>query len=85
MAKKTKSRSKAISEAPIKYKPSLLIDSKRLRGNTFRVGKKAKVIVSGTITEESIRDYEAPRRKSFKMEIDKVSKVPSRDSRRRRR
>lgn len=72
MAKKSR---KTVSEAPIRMKPTLTIDSKKLRGNSFRVGKRAKVLVSGKITQESIDDYEVPGRKSFRMEVDKVTSV----------
>lgn len=71
MAKKNKT----IDEAPIRMKPTLTIDSKKLKGDSFRVGKKAKVLVSGKIIQESIDDYEVPNRKSFRMEVDKVTSV----------
>ena len=54
-------------------KPTLTIDSRRLSGDSFKVGKKASVMVTGKIVEESLRNYEAEGRKSFRMEIDKVS------------
>ena len=70
-AKKKTSRTR--SESPMVSKPTLLIDSARLSGNSFRVGKRARVMVSGTVVEESIRDYETKGRKSYRMEIDRVS------------
>lgn len=70
-AKKKTSRARA--ESPAMSKPTLLIDTKKLSGNSFRVGKKAKVMVSGTVVEESIRDWETKGRKSYRMEIDRVS------------
>jgi len=54
-------------------KPTLLIDTSKLSGDSFKVGKKARVMVSGIVVEESIRDYETKGRKSFRMEIDRVS------------
>jgi len=70
-AKKKTSRNR--SATPTMSKPTLLIDSAKLKGNSFKVGKKAKVMVSGTVVEESLRDYETKGRKSFRMEIDRVS------------
>lgn len=70
MAKKTKSSAPIRDSIP---KPTLLIDSKNLRGNSFRVGKKATVKVTGKIVEESLTNYEAKGRKSYRMEIDKVN------------
>ena len=75
MAKKKKAstKSKKTSVTPERpYKPTLFIDSKNLRGNSLEVGKKVKVEVSGMITEESLRDYEARGRKSYRLEIGKV-------------
>jgi len=69
--KKKPSRNRAAT--PTMGKPTLLIDTKKLNGNSFRVGKKAKVMVSGTVVEESIRDWETKGRKSYRMEIDRVS------------
>ncbi|MCK4384719.1 MAG: hypothetical protein KAW52_00505 [candidate division Zixibacteria bacterium] len=69
--KKKSSRTRA--ESPMVSKPTLTIDSKRLSGNSFRVGKKARVVVTGKIVEESLRNYEAEGRKSYRMEIDRVS------------
>jgi len=69
--KKKSSRTRA--ESPSMSKPTLLIDTKKLSGNSFKVGKKAKVMVSGMVVEESLRDYETKGRKSFRMEIDRVS------------
>ena len=69
--KKKSSRTRA--DRPMMSKPTLLIDTSKLSGNSFRVGKKAKVMVSGVVVEESIRDYETKGRKSFRMEIDRVS------------
>lgn len=77
---KKKTKSRTVSEAPQIPKPTLLIDSKRLRGNSFRVGKKATVIVKGKIVEESLRDWEAKNRKSFKLEINKIT-VPKKKKR----
>lgn len=65
-----------VSEAPMRPKPTLTIDSKRLKGDSFRVGRKAKVLVSGKIVQESLDDYEVPKRKSFRMEVDKVTSMP---------
>ena len=70
-----KKSSRTRSESPAMSKPTLLIDTKKLSGNSFRVGKKAKVMVSGTVVEESIRDYETKGRKSYRMEIDRVSAI----------
>ena len=70
-AKKKTSRSRA--ESPSTMKPTLTIDSRRLSGNSFKVGKTAKVMVSGKIVEESLRNYEAEGRKSYRMEINRVS------------
>jgi len=61
------------SNVPESYKPTLLIDTKKLTGNSFKVGKKAEVLVSGTIVEESLRDWEAKGRKSYKLEISKIT------------
>jgi len=75
-AKKTaKKKASRVTKArsPEKIKPTLTIDSKRLTGDSFRVGKKARVVVTGKIVEESLRNYEAEGRKSYRMEIDKVS------------
>jgi len=69
--KKKTSRTRA--ESPVVSKPTLTIDSRRLSGNSFRVGKSAKVVVTGKIVEESLRNYEAEGRKSYRMEIDRVS------------
>ena len=69
--KKKASRSRAVS--PKEMKPTLTIDSRRLSGNSFKVGKTARVMVSGKIVEESLRNYEAEGRKSYRMEIDRVS------------
>lgn len=71
--KSTKKKSSVSKNPEFISKPTLLIDSARLSGNSFRVGKKARVMVSGTVVEESIRDYETKGRKSYRMEIDKVS------------
>ena len=78
MAKKKATRKATRrSVSPRAFKPTLLIDTSKLRGNSLKVGKKAKVSVSGTIVEESLRDYESKGRKSFRLEIDKVT-VPRR-------
>lgn len=77
-------RKGTVSEAPIRMKPTLTIDSKRLKGDSFRVGKKARVLVSGKIIQESIDDYEVPNRKSFRMEVDKVTSVSKGTKSRRR-
>jgi hypothetical protein len=71
MSKKTKELSPTVS------KPTLLIDSRKLRGNSFKVGKQAKVMVSGRIIEESLNNWEVPKRKSFRLEIDKISSLSS--------
>ena len=68
-----KKSSKARVARDMVSKPTLLIDTSKLSGNSFKVGKKAKVMVSGIVVEESIRDYETKGRKSFRMEIDRVS------------
>jgi len=81
--RKTRSRGRVL-EAPTRPKPTLTIDSKRLKGDSFRVGKKARVLVSGKITQESIDDYEVPGRKSFRMEVDKVTSMPKGSTTRRR-
>jgi len=77
MAKKATKRKtakrKTTSSTPDIYKPTLLIDTRKVSGNSFKVGKKAQVLVSGTIVEESLRDWEAKGRKSYKMEISKIS------------
>lgn len=70
--KKKTSKNRAVPES---MKPTLTIDSRRLSGNSFKVGKTAKVMVSGKIVEESLRNYEAEGRKSYRMEIDKVSAI----------
>jgi hypothetical protein len=80
--KKKSSRTRA--ESPKAMKPTLTIDSKRLSGNSFKVGKSARVLVTGKIVEESLRNYEAEGRKSFRMEIDRVS-VPRKTKIKRRR
>jgi len=54
------------------YKPTLLIDSDKLTGDSLRVGKQATVRVSGKIVEESLRNYEAEGRKSYRLEIAKI-------------
>lgn len=72
MAKKKRRRKTAVTEAPTSEKPTMLIDSKDLSGNSFKVGKKASVLVTGKIIEESLRNWEAKDRKSYRMEIDKV-------------
>jgi len=69
--KKKSSRTRATRD--MVSKPTLLIDTSKLTGDSFKVGKKAKVMVSGIVVEESIRDYETKGRKSFRMEIDRVS------------
>lgn len=71
--KSAKKRSEVSKNPDFVSKPTLLIDTSKLSGNSFRVGKKAKVMVSGIVVEESIRDYETKGRKSFRMEIDRVS------------
>jgi len=81
MAKRSK---KLIAEAPTRPKPTLTIDSKRLRGDSFRVGKKAKVLVTGTITGDNIDDYEVPGRRSFRLRVDKVTSVSKGSNTRRR-
>jgi len=68
--KKKSSKARSVVD---RMKPTLLIDTSKLSGDSFKVGKKAKVMVSGTVVEESIRDYETKGRKSFRMEIDRVS------------
>lgn len=73
---KRKSRSKA--ESPKPSKPTLLIDSKKLRGNSFKVGKRATVKVTGRIVEESLRDWEAKGKKSFRLEIAKIESLNKR-------
>lgn len=75
MAKSNKI-SKSYSSPQIS-KPTLTIDTKRLRGNSFKVGRRAKVVVTGTITGDNIDDYEVPGRRSFRLRVDKVSKMPS--------
>jgi len=67
-----KSKVRVIHESPSEYKPTLLIDSKKLTGNSLKVGKKTQVLVSGTIVEESLRDWEAKGRKSYKLEINNI-------------
>ena len=71
LVKKRTSRTRV--ESPTVSKPTLLIDTSKLSGNSFKVGKKARVMVSGMVVEESLRDYETKGRKSFRMEIDRVS------------
>lgn len=72
--KSTKKKTSRIrSDSPEMSKPTLLIDSAKLSGNSFRVGKRARVMVSGTVVEESIRGWETKGRKSYRMEIDRVS------------
>lgn len=68
-----KKTSRTRSKSPETMKPTLTIDSKRLSGNSFKVGKNARVVVTGKIVEESLRNYEAEGRKSYRMEIDRVS------------
>lgn len=80
MAKKkkvsSKSKSKKTSAVPERpNRPTLFIDSKSLKGDSLEVGKKVQVAVSGVITEESLRDYEAKGRKSYRLEIGKVKVV----------
>ena len=70
-AKKKTVKRKSIA-LPSVYKPTLLIDSAKLRGDSFKVGKSATVEVSGKIVEESLRDYETKGRKSFRLEISKI-------------
>lgn len=65
--------SKTRADRPKTMKPTLTIDSRKLSGNSFKVGKSARVIVTGKIVEESLRNYEAEGRKSYRMEIDRVS------------
>jgi len=71
--KSTKKKSSRTRAVPESMKPTLTIDSRRLSGNSFKVGKSAKVVVTGKIVEESLRNYEAEGRKSYRMEIDRVS------------
>jgi len=71
--KSTKKKSSRNRTSPEIMKPTLTIDSRRLSGNSFKVGKSAKVVVTGKIVEESLRNYEAEGRKSYRMEIDRVS------------
>ena len=71
-----KSRSKA--ESPKLSKPTLLIDSKKLSGNSFKVGRRAAVKVTGKIVEESLRDWEARGKKSFRLEISKIESLNKR-------
>jgi len=73
MAKKKRRRKTVAMEAPAPEKPTMLIDSKDLSGDSLKVGKKARVLVTGKITEESLRNWEAKDRKSYRMEIDKVT------------
>lgn len=73
---KRKSRTKA--ESPKPSRPTLLIDSKKLSGNSFKVGKKATVRVTGKIVEESLRDWEAKGKKSFRLEIAKIESLSKR-------
>jgi len=54
-------------------KSTFRIDASKLKGNSFRVGKKVKVLVHGKITEESLDDYEVPGKKSFRLEVHKVT------------
>ena len=70
-AKKKTTKRKSTS-VPTAYKRTLLIDSAKLRGDSFKVGKNATVEVSGKIVEESLRDYETKGRKSFRLEISKI-------------
>ena len=51
-----KKTSRIRAESPTVSKPTLLIDTLKLSGNSFKVGKKAKVMVSGMVVEESLRD-----------------------------
>ena len=69
--KKKSSRARTVDAGM--SKPTLTIDSRRLSGNSFKVGKNARVVVSGKIVEESLRNYEADGRKSYRMEINRVS------------
>lgn len=71
--KSVKKKSSRTRSRPETMKPTLTIDSRRLSGNSFKVGKSAKVVVSGKIVEESLRNYEADGRKSYRMEIDRVT------------
>lgn len=71
--KSTKKKSSRTRSSPETMKPTLTIDSRRLSGNSFKVGKSAKVVVTGKIVEESLRNYEAEGRKSYRMEINRVS------------
>lgn len=68
-----KKSSRTRSDKSMVSKPTLLIDTSKLSGNSFKVGKKAKVMVSGMVVEESLRDWETKGRKSYRMEIDRVS------------
>jgi len=67
---KRKTTKKTDSPTVAEYKPTLHIDSKNLASKSLKVGKKARVLVSGTIVEESLRDWEAKGRKSYKLEIN---------------
>jgi len=71
--KSVKKKVSRTRSSPETMKPTLTIDSRRLSGNSFKVGKSAKVVVTGKIVEESLRNYEAEGRKSYRMEIDRVS------------
>lgn len=76
MAKKKKKR---VAETTVEMpKPTLFIDSKDLEGNSFKVGGSAQVLVSGKIVEESLTDYEARGRKSFRLQIHKIKAMKNR-------
>jgi hypothetical protein len=54
-------------------KPRLTIDSKKFKGSRLEVGKTTQVLVEGKIIREALDDYEAPGRKSFQLEVSKIS------------
>jgi hypothetical protein len=74
MAKKKK---RLLREAvPTRAKPTILVDSRKVGGNSLKVGKRVQLNLSGKVMTESIDDWEAPGRKSWRVEINRVG-VPT--------
>lgn len=70
----------AKTEAPVMSKPTLFIDSGKVKGE-FKVGRVSSVVVTGKVVEETLRAYETDeKRKGWRMEIDEIKKVDSSES-----
>ena len=65
-----KSSTKKSVEVP-PHKPSMSIDG---IGN-LKVGQKTKIMVSGTVVEETIREYDKEGKHVFRLEIDSTKKA----------